>query len=102
LSRLIPESLRKHHFPELFGQRFRGQDVHRHTEQLQQFVPDRADVQQGGFRRGVDQYVEVALFGIVAMDDRAENPRITGTVRLHHPADGFTMRGQGQGGLHGM
>lgn len=77
----------KQHFPDLLGKYIWRQHAHRHAEQLQQLMTDSSDVEQDCLRGRIDQYVEVALFGIVAMDDRAENARITSAVSLYHPTD---------------
>jgi hypothetical protein len=77
---------------EFFGQRPWRQDVNWDTEQLQQLVPDRADVEQRGFRCGIDQHIEVAAFLVTSLCDRAENTRIARAVSFHDTANGRAVR----------
>ncbi len=87
--------LGEHGLAELLRQGLGCKHIHGHAQQLQQLVPDRTDVQQGCFRGGVDEQIQIAIFGIATMNHRPENPRVAGTMNLHHPADGFTVRGKG-------
>ena len=66
-----------------------------------QFVPDGANVEQGGFGRGIDQDVEVAGFGVFAPQDGAEHARIAPAVAVDDQPDGVTVGAQDVGWFHG-
>lgn len=64
-------------------------------------MPDRADVQKGRFRCGIDEQIQIAILGVATMSHRTKNARVAGTMSLHNPTDGFTVRGKNQGWPHG-
>ena len=57
-------------------------------------MPDRANVEKGGIRGGVNQDVQVAVFGVVAAEDRTEDASITGTVGFHYAPDFLSVGSQ--------
>jgi hypothetical protein len=86
--------------PESLGQSIGREYVYRDAQQLQQFVPYGPNVEQGRFGRWVNQYVQIAALVVTPMENRAENPRILGSVPLNNHSDGCTMRLKDEGGLH--
>jgi hypothetical protein len=50
-------------------------------------MPDRTNVKHGCLGRRINQDVQVAAFLVVAMEHRAENSGVAGTVPQHHVAN---------------
>jgi hypothetical protein len=68
------------------------QDVNWNAEQFQQRVPDRADVEHRGLRRGINQDIEVAAFHAASLCDGTENTGIARVVCFHDSANGGAVR----------
>jgi len=94
--------LGKNRSPELLRQRFRGHHVHRHAEQLYQLMTNRADVEQRRFGRRVNQNIQVAVLGVIAIHDRAKDAGIASMMGFHHAADILSIDGKGFRWFHGL
>ncbi|MBK8121821.1 MAG: hypothetical protein IPK39_23795 [Sulfuritalea sp.] len=68
-----------------------------HAQQLPQLVPDGSDIEQCRIRRGVDQDVEVAALGVIAVNDRAADTRVARMMRLNNATDGCATTSKGDG-----
>jgi sulfite reductase alpha subunit-like flavoprotein len=69
--------------------------VNRDAEQLAEFIPNGANVQQCGFGSWLDQEIEVALVGVFAMEDQPEYADLLDMMPKRDFANGVTMGLQG-------
>src|SRR5579863_1622333 len=93
-------SFRENAVSEFVRQCVGRKDVHLHAQQFRQFVIDRADIEQTRFPGRIDKNVDVALVGVLAARDRAEDARIRRAVGGDNGADRFTMGVQTFGWSH--
>jgi hypothetical protein len=71
-----------------------------HTQQLQQFMPDRTNVKHGCLGGRVNQDVQITAFLVVAMKHRAENSGLASAVPQHHPANRCAVSFKGHRWFH--
>jgi hypothetical protein len=85
---------------EFLRDRLRRHYVNPHAKQLQQFMPDRPDVEHRHVRSRVNQEVKIAFPGVIAASDRAEDAGIACPMRSDHAPNGITMGSQGERRFH--
>lgn len=67
------------------------QHIDGHTQQAFQLDLNSGNIHQGGLRCRVDNDVKIALLGVQAMKNGAENPCIAGAMRRNYPPNGGTV-----------
>jgi hypothetical protein len=72
-----------------------------HTQQLQQFMPDRTPVKHACLWGRIYQDVQIAAFWVFAMEHRAENSGVAGAVPQHYAANRCAVRFKGNRWFHG-
>jgi hypothetical protein len=69
----------------------RRENIYRHAEKSAQLVANLSDVKDGRLRRGIDQNIEVALLGILPIENRPEDSGIPGASRFNDAANLLPM-----------
>jgi hypothetical protein len=69
-----------------------GNNIHRDAEEVPKLTSYGPDIEQRCLRCGVDQKVEIALFGVLPMEDGSEDARICRTARCNDPANLVSMQ----------
>jgi hypothetical protein len=69
-----------------------GTNIHRDAEEVLKLRYYVHDIQQRCLRCGVDQKVEIALFGVLPTEDGSEDARICRSARFNDPANLVSMQ----------
>lgn len=85
---------------KMLRQSIESNDIDRHSQKFQQFVPDRSDVKQRSLGGCVDQNIQIARLRVVAVGDGTEDTGIARTIRFNNMSDCSAMRMQGNGRFH--
>lgn len=102
MSSLIRAALSEYRRPQVLGQRLRREHVHGNPEKPAKLGANRADVEQRGFRRRVDQEIEIAPLGVLPGQDGPEHSRVAGAVGRDDAPDRLAVVLQSLGGLHAV
>ena len=83
-----------------FRQRERGEHVDRDAHEVFEAPLDAGEVHETRFRGGIDEEIEVAAFGVFAVENRSEDTRIAAPMIGDDAANFFAMARQGFGRSH--
>jgi hypothetical protein len=68
-------------------QRPRRENVYGHAQKRTQLVSNLPYIEDGRLRRGINENIKIALFGIFSVKDRPEDSRVLRTPGFHNAAD---------------
>ena len=94
------DGVAQHALPHCVWQGVRGRDIHPDAEQLTQFGDDCTHIEQRHLVVRINQQVEIAVVGVLAVRDRTEDSWIFGAMRSHHLTDGYPVLGEECGRSH--